>query len=375
MSRNHCLLAIVVFIISVILASMWSYASPLCAYVSPKTDISQLGMSFAYDYHKDPYGLSEHDIDYGQLKINYGQLVEGLSLGYEVNVDGKMEISSENVSSFLVSANGSFKYYFSDQHPYFGFAGIQGVTNSSYDKVGVFANIGIGYGRFNDVTPLVKAKRIDEYLVKHDVISRDLPQIDVNGIAYRIDDRNKYDSDAELLAEIQGIVEGSGLARQEGLSALDIYRITETVEDSSITRYCGGTIRVGVGYEISDPTDESNDLLATISLDYAFAATPKEQFLVRGTFSSSYDILNTYRCDLQLAYDYDLTDFLTVSSAFSFLGEIWNGEPRDTHNVTLDVQLKPLPGANVTFETQLRREPEYLEWGTEISIRVGIDLL
>lgn len=369
--REHVLFLVVLAVVSVAASG----AVPLCDYSAPRSDINDLGISFSYHYYNDPYGLSDRDIDSGQLLINYSRRHDSPDFGFDISVKNNMQISTVALSSFLINAQGNLKRYFSPDQPFFGIAGVTAKSASSYKTIGLFAKLGVGYGRFTDVTPLAKAIEIDAYLFKQGSISSHLEEIDLKALAHEIDNLKTYKSINALLGALQDIIEGSGLARPSGLNALDIYEMAQIVQDNSHPRYCGGSASIGLGYEILDPMEETNNLLATASLDYAFATTPKAQFLLRSTFSGAYNFLKTNQIDVQTSYDYMISDLLAASVVYSFSRETWDGVPTDKHELALDLTFTPVKNANIVLSIHLEHEPYFLEWKQEIKFQIGMKLL
>lgn len=369
--RNHILLLVILITASVAASG----AVPLCNYRAPNSDIDNLGISFSYHYYNDPYGLSERDIDAGQLLIDYSRRHDSPDLGYDISLKNDMQISTVALSSFQINAQGNVKRYFSPDQPFFGIAGATGKSASSYKTIGLFAKLGVGYGRFTDVTPLAKAIEIDTYLFNQGSITSHLAEIDLKALAHEIDNADTYDSTNALLKVLQDIIEGSGFALQSGLNALDAYKMAQIVQDNSHPRYCGGSFSVGLGYEIIDPMQESNDLLATASIDYAFTTTPKAQFLLQGNFSGAYDFLRTNEMDIKTSYDYIVADWLAASVAYSFSRETRDGVPTDKHELSLDVTFTPVKDASIVLSIHLAHVPYYLEWKQDVTFRIGMKLL
>jgi len=369
--RDRVLFLVVLVLVSVVASA----AVPLCNYRTPNSDIDDLGISFSYHYYNDPYGLSERDIDAGQLLLDYSRRHESPDFGFDVAVKNDMNISTVAVSSFLIDAQGNLKRYFSPDQPFFGIAGVTGKSSSSYKTIGLFAKLGVGYGRFANVTPLAKAVEIGAYLFKQGSITSHLEELDLQTLAHEIDNIDTYRSMNALLGELQGIIEGSGFARPSGLNALDIYEMAQIVQDDSHPRYCGGSFSIGLGYELLDPMGETNDLLATASFDYAFTTTPKAQFLLRGNFSGAYDFLRTNQADVRACYDYMITDSLDVSFVYSFSRETWDGVPTDKHDLSLDLTFTPVRNANIVLSMRFDHEPYFLEWKQEITFQIGMTLL
>jgi hypothetical protein len=350
-------------------------AVPLCDYQSFDTDISDLDISFSYHYHNDPYGLSERDISEGELHIGYDRLYDSPDFGYDITVRNDMNISTLTLSSFLVTGEGNLRKYFTTDAPYFGIAGVSAKSASSYETIGLLVKIGIGYGRFTDVTPLAKAIKIDAYLCKKKSITAPMDQTVLKSLAYEIDNIDTYDSMTDLLASLQQIIEGPSTGELKQLDALDVYEMAQIVEDNEYTRYCGGSINVGIGYEILDPMGRSNDLLATAAFNYAFTTTPQVQFLIRGTFSGTYDFLRTNQIEVTMCFDYFISDIVSLSSEYSFSRETWDGAATDKHNLEFDLILTPIKGSNITLGFQFGYEPYFLEWSQDVKFTIGMKLL
>jgi len=350
-------------------------ALPLCDYRSPQTDLSNLGVSFSYNYHNDPYGVSDQDRNFGQLEVDYSRLFDAPDFGFGVSVKNDMTISVLRLSSYLITAEGDLKRYVAPDAAHFGFAGISGKSAASYDAIRLAASLGIGYGRFADITPLAKAMNIDDYLINRKSITKHLDDLDLEAIAFEIDSIDTYDSFADLLTVVQEIIEESGLAKTGGLDALDIYEIGRIIADDDHPRYCGGDAKVGLEYELVDPFGGPSELLATAAFNYALATTPQAQFLAQGAVSGSSDILHTHQIEIRLGCDYVLTDTVSLASSYSFVRETWDGVYTDIHTVSLEAELTPIETAQVSFGLELSHEPYFLEWSTDFTLLISMDLL
>ncbi len=359
----------------ILFISLGGAGMPLCNYHIPVSDLSSLGVNFSYRYYNDPYGIHDRNVNAGEFQIHYSHLFDSPGFGYSILANNDMMVSVLSLSSYTATAVGSAKRYFSPDAAYFGFAGVTGKTASAYKTIGLSANLGIGYGRFTDVTPLAKAIKIDNYLVGSKILIGHLSDVDLQALANEIDNRATYHTTAAFLAALQEIIEGSGLVKEGGLNALDISEISQIVADNTHSRYCGGEAKLGIIYEILNPRGGPHDLLATAAFNYAFTATPSAQFLVHGTLSGSSDIIKNHELELSLSYDYLLSPILSVSGGYTFAQDTYNGEPENSHHITLDLSLTPIKTAHVTLEVRFINEPYYIEWSQEVRLGIGMELL
>ncbi len=348
---------------------------PLCSYHAPVSSLASLGINFSYHYYNDPYGIHSRDINSGELQIRYKQLYDSPNFGYDFAAKNDMTISLLSLSTYAADADGSMKLYFSPDRDFFGFAGACGKTSSSYETVGISVNLGLGYGRFTNVTPLAKAMEIDAYLVRRGSLSDHLSDVDLQALAHEIDSASTYDTTADLLAALQEIIEGSGLVKEGGLDALDISEMSKIIADNTHSRYCGGEVKFGLSYEIIDPMGGANDLFATASFNYAFTTTPKAQFLVQGHITGSSDILKSHDMSLAMSYDYLISDFLSASGSYSFNQEANSDEVANSYEIDLNLNFTPIKTARITLEMRFSYEPYYLEWSQEVQLSIGMELL
>jgi len=372
MRMRGILLAVCVLLLGSTLAA---FAVPLCSYQSPLTDLSDLGLSFSYEYHNDPNGVSSEDVSSGEFAATYVRLYDRPEYGFDVDIDSDMVIVEPDESSYTIRADANFKRYFASQGDLFAFAGASARSSPLHDSLGLTAGAGVGYGRFTDVTPLATATRIDAYLVRRGSLIDHLHAVDLQILAYEISSAAEYDSTADLLAVVQDIVEDSGLVRQDGLDALDISEMMDLIDDEEYSRYCGWDAKVGLGYEVLDPSGGDNDLLVTAAFNYAFSTAPNVQFLVQGILSGPPALAEQNTIDLSVSYDYMAYEFLTLRAAYGFSRETWVGMPTDTHRVSLDVVITPLRSAGVVVGLVLEHRPYYLEWSVDATLAIEIELL
>jgi len=366
---------VMIVAVGVFAGSLAAQALPLCEYRSPRTSLSDLSLSFSYQYHNDPYGIPEEDLNQGQFTVEYVALYDEPEFGYDVLLRNDMMISVLDVSTYTTYADGNYKRYFEPEANFFAFAGASARSSSEFQSLGLMINAGVGCGRFVDVTPLARATRIDNYLVDSGALSQHLLPLDLRNLAVEIGSRATYESTAALLAEIQDVIEGSGYIRIGGLDALNIAEITRFIQSEGFSRYCGWDAKFGLGFELIDASGGANDIVFTGAFNYAFATTPNEQFLVQGSLSGPPSIFEENRMDVTVAYDYLFSDLLSLAVSYEFSRETWASQPTDIHRLAFDATLEPLDTALVTLGVTFERRPYYTEWNVDLKLSIGIELL
>ncbi len=368
----RCATAVLAGLLGVALAAQ---AVPLCDYRSPLTDLSDLLMSFSYQYVNDPYGSKERDVNTGRFIVDYKRLYDTPEYGFDVELNNQLDISVLGESTYLTAADGSYKRYLTSDGDAFAFAGASARSSSSFASLGASVSLGLGLGRFTDVTPLALATRIDEDLYRRGRLTSHLRAADQQILAYEIGSRDTYLTAADLMAVVQEIIESSGFVQPGGLTAFDLSKIDELLSDGGFTRYCGWDGKIGMGYELLDPSGGSNDILVTAAFNYAFTTAPNVQFLVNGSLSGPPDLFTTNRVDVDVEYDYIVSEFLNLKATYAFSRETWAKIPTDVHRIGLDVVLTPLESADVSLKVSLEHRPYYLEWSVDIRLGISIHLL
>ena len=362
-------------------------AIPLCDYNSARSELTELQLSFSYNYHNDPYGLEEFDISAGRLRVRYDMLFDSPLIGYDYSIDGDTTISVLELSTYQIDAQGSLKWFLEQDReasavrPTFVFSGLSTGVSSASERPSVFVLLGVGTGRFNDVTPLAKAVRIDEILYADGSLTDHLADVDLLSLARAIGNISTYPSRAELLTAIEGeILFSSGVVIEDGLDATDLAAIEAVLDDDRLTRYCGGDVRLGLEYELVDPAHGPNDLLATLSANYAFTTTPNSQFLISSAISGSHNVWQANRIALNASYNYVARETYSFAVSYSYLREQFLslegtiGDPTSSHDIVASLNVTPTANTLVTMSVQLCHESHFTEWCSDISLSLGLDL-
>lgn len=373
--------------IMMVVAGLSVLAIPLCEYNSARSELTDLQLAFSYNYHNDPYGLEEYDVSAGRLRVGYSTLFDSPLIGYDYSVNGDTTISVLEVSTYRIDAQGSLKWFLEQDgeanavRPTFVFSGLSAGATSALDRLSVSILVGVGTGRFNDVTPLAKAVRIDEILYAHGSLTEHLADVDLLSLAREIDNIDAYPSRADLLTIIERqILFSSGVVVAQGLDATDLAAIEAILDDDRLARYCGGDVRLGLEYELIDPAHGPNDLLATLSAKYAFTTTPSSQFLISSAVSGSYNIRQANRVELTASYDYLASETYSLSVLYDYLREQFLsfdgtvGDPTASHNVTLNLNVTPTANTLITLSIRLCHEMHFTEWCSDINLSLGLDL-
>lgn len=195
------------------------------------------------------------------LKADYDRTIStpdrditfGGSLDGGVKRDGTK--GAESVDNYVVDAGVTADNYFvPGSNAGFWYGSAYAKKISDIDDMFTKATIGVGYGRVTNVTPMAKAIRIVDELVRRNVL-RSKPSVQVyQDIARIVSKQDEYearfgtkDYEIKWISDIEAVVQKSGLANNFGaagaLKARDVL-IDETIS----TRRIGWKVRAGLSY-------------------------------------------------------------------------------------------------------------------------------
>jgi hypothetical protein len=176
MMRRVALLGMAWLIVSV---TAMAASVNLCDYVSPETNLTDLGLSFSYRYFDDgaTAGVDESG---GRAALAFSQLYDSPDIGFTLAGNGEVLVTGLLPTSGLGDVAGTFRYYLTQDAPLFAFGGLEAAVATGQPQPGIDLSVGAGYGRFSDVTPLAKASTIDKELRRrrHHGIARRSPSED-----------------------------------------------------------------------------------------------------------------------------------------------------------------------------------------------------
>jgi len=271
----------------------------LCDYVSPETSLSHMSLSFAYRYYEGAFG-TDTDVNAGKLRLDYGDLRDTGDFGYTLEAFGELSLQNLRIASGLGDARGTLRFYLEGERPLFAFGGAHLYMETGDASPGLQVNVGLGYGRFSDVTPLARAMRIEKMLLSRGSLKVPLSESVLMAMAKEIGRGAEYATVAELVDVLVKSV-------QNAAGVLLDPRVVLAVEDQVLVagarRYCGWAAQIGIGYTVADPLDGPRDFLVTGEFDMALAPEEASQILLRARLSGPIDIFNTHRLGLSVSYE------------------------------------------------------------------------
>ncbi len=361
------------FILGLLFIGVVAIGSPLslCNYHSPQTSLTDLKLSVSYRYFDDPAVVGV-EVNSGKVSLDYSQLFDSPDIGYTVSGVGSLDLEDFAIAGALGQGSGTFRYYLSDEVPFFGFGGADASYALGQTKPGLNVSVGLGYGRFSDVTPLAKAVEIQKDLLALKAISAPLSDDTLMAVAKEIGKKVEYATIKDLVAAIEPIIEqAAGVT----LDARALLTIEDDILATGDQASCGWAIQAGLGYELIDAYGGAQDILVTISGDASFAPTLGSQLTVHAGFSGPFDIMAENTLTANAKYDYSLKKDVDLIINY----QLQRVQPRGgtlsmSQSVTASVSFN-ISGADISLQAGFTKGVGATEWSTDFTVSAGMDLI
>ena len=315
------------------------------AYVSGSLDISkkrnddQSAYSLLLDANYDrTISTPDRDLSYG------GSIAGSVSRAGTKDAESMDQYTADAGLTidnyFMPGSNGGFWY---------GSVYAQKITSSDEEATAVGdsndlftkATIGVGYGRVTNVTPMAKAIRVVDELVRRNIL-RGKPAVGVyQDIARIISKEDEYatrygqkDYEIKWIADIEAAIQQSGLANNIGaagaLKARDVL-----IDENISTRRIGWKVRAGLSY-IGNNFDGLTDKPGLeVGGEYHMPLSNQTQFSDEAVFNAILnDGDNGYNFNNDMTLTHEIDDRIDWENAWN-LNYAKNGDGDDVTTNTL----------------------------------------
>ena len=202
--------------------------------------------------------------DQGTGAVAFKKFYSSLPFSWSIDLTGT---SRENRGDFTTFINGvgRFNKYIRDESDFFGFGRVAMDYSSEAEMLGrdeprTDVTVGGGYGRFINASPLAKAVRIEEFLIKEGILRDHLPKKLILELAQVIEREGEYRDlhgatyKPQWYNAMEEVMRESGYLVEEGLGALGALRIDEVLFREKVQdRYYGFDVTAGVGATVLTP--------------------------------------------------------------------------------------------------------------------------
>ncbi|MFC2081905.1 hypothetical protein ACFLR0_01840 [Candidatus Bipolaricaulota bacterium] len=355
-------------IISVVLG-FGASAAPLtiCSYISPETDLESLGLSASYRYFDD-WATPGVDSSGGRVGLDYSLLYDSPGFGYTLSGNAELLLANFFPTSGQADAAGTIRYFLVEDVPTFGFGSVEASISTGQPQPAVHISAGLGYGRFNDVTPLAKAFKIEMELLKAGALRMPLRDDVLMGIATAIGSK-EYPSVNDQVADVVNQIQAaSGVI----LTPRQILMIEDMVLATGDSRYCGWSVQAGVGYQLVDPYNQSQGFLVTASADAAFVPNPDGQLLFHAGLSGPVNFMDQNTIKVRGSYDYILSETSSLRATYTLLRVQPLGQLASVSQTVAALLGFTVGHADMGLQASLSKSASASAWSLDLSISAVI---
>jgi len=344
-------------------------AAPLsiCSYVSPETSLESLGLAMSYRYFDD-WATPGVDSSGGRVGLDYSLLYDSPGFGYTLSGNAELLLADFFPTSAQADAAGTLRYFLAEDKPTFGFGGVEASLSTGQPQPAVHVSAGLGYGRFNDVTPLAKTFKIEMELLKAGAIPMPLQDDVLMGIATAIGSKEYASTNEQIADVVNQIQTASGVT----LTPRQVLKIEDLILATGDSRYCGWSVQAGVGYQLVDPYNQSQGFLVTASADAAFVPNPDGQFLFHAGLSGPINFMDQNTIKVRGTYDYTLSETSSLRATYTLLRVQPLGQVASTSQTVAAFLGFTLGHADMGLQASLSKSASASAWSLDLSISAAL---
>jgi hypothetical protein len=322
-------------------------------------------------------------VNKGSIGMVYNSFYESLPLGYSIDVtgSGSFEKFEENPgiykyrNRYSTNAVVRFKKYVFNERDLFGSVKFGGQFNNKvYDYPATNITIGVGYGRFINATPLRKAVRMEDFLIKENVISDHLPKETMLQLGNIIERQSEYEDkygdtyQKNWFDDMEDAMRKSSLLKEDFIGAIGILRMQEVLTKEKIfDRFYGWEVTIGTKIDLTLPQQgqkrpkPSLDISAQYSRPINWATQWNERLSIN---SPSNNFFTLYNMNIASDLAYELSNrinfvarhFITIDKLSKDSGSVINNSLglsfiyflENQVNLVITEQLEKSTGTNLS---------------------------
>jgi hypothetical protein len=270
--------------------------------------------------------------DNGNLFLNFNQFFSSLPTGYSLGFDGIVNRDGlaprgRDKYSYNASAFAQGNKYLREDSNLFGFGRLDGAGATAYDRPALALTVGVGYGRFINATPLARALRAEEELLKEKVLTGVIPDKVVLDVAKRMAPEviarygQEYDYwERYYYGDLEKEFQKSGKLRDNELGSVGTLVIRDVLREFISDRYYGYEFSAGMGYDLQTSLrDQERRAFIEGNANVAYPINLRSQFveflrlrspLTDGKFGREVHL------SFKPTYSYEISDALDLVASY-----------------------------------------------------------
>lgn len=366
---------IFVFVFSVLSPiELRAQVSPLCVYSRSESTAQDLKLTGSFNYVNDPDKNKPADT-VGNIELNFDHFSDAPSLGFLIDANAKADLK-KNKLSYEAKGRANMRSYWGNSDAFGNWELGTGTKPGPQEVINfeVKARVGLGYGRFRDVTPYSKALRIQTRLIEMRSLTKPLLPDALQALSDLIARQGELPDTAALVQSIAEIIETTKQLQKTPLGAIELLRIEEILLEKGDSKRCGWDVSVGVSYPLLDTARQTRELSLHTEFNYALAPAPRSQFTSQIGMDAQLDFLDEHVLMAEAKYLYRFSDKVDSQISYNFQSaKIRTSAPFETQNITLGINFQFEANLNLTAKLYLTHNTGFEEWAQRLTVTWNYD--
>lgn len=236
--------------------SVFSQRVTVTDYQVPLSTAETLRFDGSWNWAQTGENVTANNAD---ANLTFRSFYTTLPLAWFLNIDatGGKDYSDFNHN---IQFDGSFRKYIWPNYNFFGFTRLTAQHLNTYKQIESNLSVGFGYGRYINATALAKAVRIEDHLLRDNLLTGNMPKHIMIQIANTIERENEFKDvygltyETYWLDEIEHVINSSELVEEDGIGSLGILRIRQVlfgINERVNDRYYGWDFAGGILFPLT----------------------------------------------------------------------------------------------------------------------------
>jgi hypothetical protein len=342
----------------------------VCDYEPPESRLTGLSLQGSFQWYDGPYADDRTRTVSMTVGADYGDLFSSAAFGHRLDAHGELRGTADEWS-FALRGDGDLKAFWADDVFGLGAFGVDG----SNEALEVDLTVGLGTGRFRDVTPMAKAIRIQNELLDLGVLLAPLENEPLLALAQILGDASPTDEE-KTVALAEHLI-STGLVSDNDLGVRGLLAIEETIGFAEGGRLCGGDVQARIGLAAIVVPEPSLATTGILLYNYALVPDPVSQFTSNASLKARLAHLDELSGEFNLSYSRRLPEGWTARAAYRLTYDHGWSQPDQTQtshvlSASLITQLFGSVGLSLAGELRYKTADE--EITSSLTVHLAYDL-
>ena len=342
----------------------------VCDYTPPESHIRDLGLRGSFQWYDGPYADDRARTISITAGADYALLISSPTSGHRVDAVADI-LGSTDEWTFSLRGDGDVKSFWRDDVFGLGAFGL----DASPDTLEVDATVGLGTGRFRDVTPMAKAIRIQNALLDLGVLLAPLENEPLLAAAQVLGEVGPLDD--EKTVTLSELLVSTGLVRGDDLGVAALFAIEEIIGSAEGGRLCGGDLQGRIGVSALLLPEASIATTGMVLYNAALVPDPVSQVTSNASCKFRLARLDEWNLEASVTYTRRLPEGWTARASYRLSydhGWTAAGEANVSHAASASLTTQIFGAVGLSLAGELRYETDDEELTTSLTAHLAYDL-